>query len=110
MLARELLFEKVRCEKFPHKPSRFECVFTCQILSDFDIFIDKYNRTSGYRYEVELIDPSLPSHVGDYTLCHWQHGVTYKDLKDVANKYWSGVDIVGREFLTMSALKVVKVL
>lgn len=110
MLARDLLFEKIRIEYFKDKPSRLKCAFLFETLLESNTFLTKCNRLNERQYEVELIDPLSPSHVGDYTLCCWKDDCTYKDMEKIAADYWVGQNIVGREFLTLSAFKITNII
>lgn len=109
MLARELLMEKVRQELFPDKPSRFESAFICPTAGYLDQYLNSYNLNKR-RYLVELVEPAKPSHVGDYTLCHWRQGMSYLHMSDTSIRYWSGEIDFGREIVTSSALRVLKLL
>lgn len=112
MLSRELVFENVRLRKFPHKPSRFDSVYACPSLSDLDAYIADLptrKRLYEFKYEVEMVNPNLPSHIGDYTVCYWKSGTTYAALEKIAEDWWSE-KFQKNEILTLSPLRVVKII
>lgn len=63
-LVRELIFEDIRKECFPDKPSRLQAAFVSETINDLETFIGNNGRNFDLKYEVELIDPDAKSHRG----------------------------------------------
>ncbi len=94
----EKIFEEVRKEKFPDRPSRLNCVYLCENLEGYEgkSFCSYPARNDGETYEVELR--------GDYNLFktnseYWTEAVMRGDEESVrryAAAYWKG----GTEYIT----------
>ncbi len=108
MLSRELIFENVRLRKFPEKPSRFDGAFACPTEADLNAYMQTVSKPYYLqRYEVELVDPTQPVHLGDHSICYWRQGAVYDDVERIADDYWAG-NHARNEILTASPLRVVK--
>ena len=68
------------------------------------------NRRIDLRYEVELVDPSAITHVGDLTLANMQNTDDVAVFEQRAAQYWQGTNIVKPELLTTSPIRIVRVL
>ena len=88
----EEIFEEVRKEKFPDRPSRLNCVYLCENLEGWEgkSFCSYPARNDGETYEVELR--------GDYNLFktnaeYWTEAVMRGDeesARSYAEAYWEG--------------------
>lgn len=108
LFIRELIFEEVRREFFPQKPSRFCSIFLCQDLEGIQEFKKVSNRVLDIIYEVEVLEEQLQAHTGDWTLFSIQNNDTYATFSDRAKLYWSGENITKPEFVTVSSIKIIK--
>jgi len=108
VLIRELVYEAVRREQAPAKPSRFDGLFVCETESDLAEFRRTSNRRLDIGYEVELVDPSAPCHRGDWTLANFQPTDDLPTFEARAALYWQGAEIVKPELLTLSSIRIVK--
>lgn len=108
ILIREMAYEEIREREFPEKPSRFEAIF---LFTDIQVMIDflrEDNRQFDIIYEVELVDPSQPTHVGclnNTMLCNEDN---YSSLLDKARAYWAANNIQNPEFVTLSSVRIIK--
>lgn len=110
VLLRELAYEEIRKEHYPGKPSRLDSLFLCQSEQDLRTFMQRYERLFDIAYEVELLDPALPSHVGCLASIDLQEDDNYPSLKDKASIYWQGQQIQIEEVVTTSPIKITKLL
>src|SRR6266508_3095158 len=109
LLVRELAYELVRAGNFPQKPSRFDSLFLCMSEADLNEFRVSSNRRLDLGYEVELVDPGAPSHVGDWTLPNMQNTDDLQVFVNRATLYWQGAQIVKEELITLSPIRITKV-
>lgn len=110
LLTRELAYELVRVRQFPQKPSRFDCIYVCLSEADLGEFRATSNRHIDLSYEVELVDPQAPKHLGDWTLPNMQNTDNLPVFESRATRYWQGNDIVKQELITLSPLRITRVL
>ena len=110
LLTRELVYELVRVKDFPRKPSRLECLFLCMNEADLNEFRTTYNRHLDLGYEVELVDPQSPNHIADWTLPNMQNSDNLTVTENRATLYWRGENIVKQELLTVSPIRIMRVL
>jgi hypothetical protein len=110
LLTREVAYELVRVRSFSAKPSRLECVFVCLSENDLDEFRATTNRGLDLGYEVELVDPQAPSHLGDWTLPNMQNTDNLPMFENRAKLYWQGNNIVKPELITLSPIRITRVL
>ena len=96
----EEIFEEVRKEKFPDRPSRFNCVYLCENLDGFSgrSFCRSGNPTGGVTYIVELR--------GDYNIFKtnaeiWSEAVFSMErsgdiniIKGYAESYWNPTGLI----------------
>lgn len=107
ILFREQTFELVRRTKFPDKPSRLESAFLFLEEDKARQFRINNNRMHDVLYEVEIVDQSKKSHVGDMNLSELANGLQFMDAVEVnATKYWEGTDIAYPELITESPIRV----
>jgi len=110
ILTRELAYELVRVRGFPHKPSRFQSIFVCLSEADLNDFRATANRRLDLAYEVELVDPQAPRHIGDWTLPNMQNTDDLSAFENRATLYWQGSTIVKQELVTLSPIRITSVL
>lgn len=103
-LARELIYEQVRQDRFPDKPCRFESIFLCPSEQDIIDFKNN-NRPFDLPYEVKIIDET-PSHIGDLTLPSIQPTDNYAVFVGRAMLYWKGENIVKPEIVAISRIRI----
>lgn len=110
LLTRELAYELVRERSFPQKPSRFDCIFVCMSEADLNEFRSSSNRHIDLGYEVELVDPQASCHIGDWTLPNMQNTDNLPAFENKAALYWQGQNIVKPELITLSPIRITRVL
>lgn len=108
LLVQELVFEEIRFREFSSKPSRFETVFLCRTTEDILQFREASNRIKDLVYEVELVEPARPSHVGDMALACCQASDNFESFASRARCYWSGEGSDQPETITTSAIRIMK--
>lgn len=108
MLVRELIYEKVRKELFPDKPSRLDSIFLCPTENEIREFKIAHNRYLDIVYEVEIVDDTKPSHTADYSIVNLQNDDNLEILEFKARKYWTGENITHPEIVTTSRIKIIK--
>ena len=104
VLVRELVFELVRREQFPMKPSRFHCLFLCTSEAGLSEFRAKSGRHHDIGYEVELINPQAQSHLGDWMLPSIRPSDEVAAVARNALLYWQGTSIANPELATLSPI------
>ena len=102
ILVRELVYEHVRREQFPSKPSRLDCLLLCMSEDDLSEFRAASGRSLDYRYEVELVNPLARSHLGDLTLTGVKSTDNVAAIERSASLYWQGTSITKPELATHS--------
>ena len=90
ILVRELVYEHVRREQFPTKPSRLDCLLLCMSEDDLSEFHAASGRRLDYRYEVELVNPLARGHLGDLTLTGIKPTDDVAAIERSASLYWQG--------------------
>ena len=107
---REDIFEKVRLERFPDKPSRLESVFLCENEADMRNFVTETSRGLDVLYEVEIVDPSKPQHRGCLSKIDIQQKENYRTFEKRAFEYWNATTVSKPEIVTASPIKILKAL
>jgi len=109
VIIRELIFEQIRQVDYPDKPSRLSSIFTCLDKTEIVKFRDNANRKLDLVYEVELVDPSLPVHISDYTLANIHKQDTMESLVHRASIYWQGDknSTNNQELITESPIRII---
>jgi hypothetical protein len=107
IMARELAFEVVRTESYPHLPSRLSCCFAFDSLDHANQYASEFSPWNSL-YEVELVNPSAPIHRGAFNLInHPPATVEYLPVAIAsARAYWAGERIEVPEILTESPLRI----
>lgn len=108
LLVRELVYERIRVESFPSKPSRFDSAFLCSSESDLRQFVQETSRRFDLCYEVRILDPSAPFHMGYTRIQAIENADSVPSIERKAHVYWSGADIKLSEYITRSALEIVR--
>ena len=87
---RELLFESIREEMFPHLPSRSQCMFLFEDGADLGASAKRYGFDESERtvLEVETLEGSVVFRAQPSLL---NTGPIIADIVNAAKRYWSGV-------------------
>jgi len=92
----EEIFEEVRKEKFPDRPSRLNCVYICENLEGYEggSFCSYPARDGGETYEVELRGnyKIFKTDSEYWTEAVWQ-GEDEENIRRYAEAYWEGSDM-----------------
>lgn len=107
-VAREYIFEKVRLEKFPEKPSRLKSTFLCESLEKAKQFKQEANRVFDLIYEVEIIGNQSTIYRADWQLANFPQIFTIEIIEKQAEDYWNGNNITNAEILTENEIKVIR--
>jgi len=109
-LVRELIFEQVRRESYPTKPSRFESIFLCTSEEGIRNFRTVTKRNFDLIYKVELVNNDAPKHVSDWELANVQNGDDYCSLEKKANLYWKAENTSESELITTSNVRIIEMI
>jgi hypothetical protein len=104
VMVRELVFELVRREQFPTKPSRFHCLFLCTSEAGLQEFRARTGRSHDFGYAVELTNPRAQSHFGDWMLLSIRASDEVTSVARNAAMYWAGSSTVTPELATLSPI------
>ena len=106
---RELIYEEVRKEYYPEKPSRLNCVFLCPNKESAFKF-GGANRKNHSLYAVEIIDEDAKRCTSNYDAMPNMTISSYEDVKNYAHDYWKGIDIPEdcKELLVESDVRVLQ--
>jgi Protein of unknown function (DUF2441) len=107
-LVGELVYEIVRRELFPTKPSRFHCLFLCTSEVGLLDFRAASGRTRDIGYEVELINPQAQSHLGDWTLPNVRSTYDVTAIARHALLYWRGISVANPQLVTLSPIRIAR--
>lgn len=116
LIVRELVFEMVRRERFPAKPSRLSACLACPTKADMDLYVLKNNASgSQVLHEVELMDEDASCHIANTS--HLEMGLPGVMILPTATmlavEYWSstpGRAGYGDELIVAGPLRVVRCL
>lgn len=106
LIARELMFEMVRAETYPDKPSRLLAAFCCPSLADMQQYRPKAD-PYGFQivYEVDLVDPAKQTHFAPLAMIDFAENTFFlMETRARADRYWSGHPDGPREIVTLSPL------
>lgn len=106
LIARELVFENLRLEVYPDKPSRLRAAFCCPSLADMQQYRPKTD-PFGFQivYEVQLVDPAQPTHNAPLEMIDFAENTYFlMETRARAHRYWSGHPDGPREIVTLSPL------
>ncbi len=88
--AREMIYEAVRVEKYPHRPSRLECIFLCPNLESAKQFAQE--KKTGVFYEVKIMDSTAKQFIANWRMMAGP-GHTYTGAIELAEEYWKGINV-----------------
>lgn len=108
LLFREEIFESVRKNNFPKKPSRYEGIFLCESEQNLSDFLQGNNRVLDLIYEVELADPSATVHRGCLSHLDFAAREDLSTLTRKANDYWNAQQVHVPEILVESSVKILR--
>jgi hypothetical protein len=109
VLIREYVYELIRRDQFPSKPSRLHGLFVCSTEASLAEFRSGAGRPFDLSYEVELVDPQAPSHVGDWSLANFVQTDDVRTIERRAAMYWQPTEVVLKpELLTLSPIKILR--
>ena len=108
VLAGELVYEIVRRELFPTKPSRFHCLFLCTSEAGLLDFRAASGRPRDIGYEVELVNPQAQSHLGDWTLPNVRSTDDVAAIARHASLYWRGISVANPQLATLSPIRIAR--
>ncbi|WP_244124137.1 MULTISPECIES: DUF2441 domain-containing protein [Burkholderia] len=105
-LASEAMLETIRASEFSSRPSRFNCVFVLDGMSTVEL-CRPHLGGNPHLYEIELVDPAANTFVADFNLLRWTSRFAprvpfFPNTREIARRYWSGVDPMVPETLTSS--------
>lgn len=109
-ITREYIYELVRLQSFPDKPSRLKASFLCFTEQDMHEFRAQNDRPQDVGYEVELLNPDAPSHIGDWNIPTMTPNDNLVVFHSKAQMYWEGVSPIKPELVTMSPFRIVRVI
>lgn len=111
-VAVEQTFELKRLIVSPQSPSRMTSAFAFMSASDANTQRPKLGGAYSVLYEVELVNPSAPHHIGIFELltnAYVMDGNAFlPKVEALANSYWTGGASGTRELVTTSALRVIR--
>ena len=108
VLVGELVYEIVRRELFPTKPSRFHCLFLCTSEDGLLDFRAASGRPRDIGYEVELVNPQAQSHLGDWTLLNVRSTDDVAAIARHALLYWRGISVANPQLATLSPIRIAR--
>ena len=89
--AREIIYEEVRKEHYPYRPSRFDSIFLCPNLETAKLFGERH-RKDATLYEVEIIDTAAKQFIANWNMMA-PKTCSYSDVITYAHDYWKGIDV-----------------
>lgn len=100
------MLEAIRVSEFPSMPSRFNCVFVLESMRAVEL-CRPHLGGNPHLYEVKLVNPAANTFVADFSLLSWNSrfapGIPFfPNTREIARRYWSGVDPVIPETLIES--------
>ncbi|GAG57235.1 unnamed protein product [marine sediment metagenome] len=84
----EKIFENIRQQKYPNRPSRFKCSFLCPNEDSIRNFLNLSLKYVDLLYEVELTESNPKMFETDWSLVPNPKTATIADVKKAAHKYW----------------------
>jgi hypothetical protein len=103
---REDVFEKVRRDEYPQKPSRLKSIFLCESQQSLQEFLQQTNRVLDLIYEVTLLDQGEPIHRGCLSLLDFQQREGLESFTAKARGYWSAEAVFRPEIATTSRVRI----
>jgi len=103
---REDVFEKIRQDEFPDKPSRVTSIFLCDTEQALRDFMQQTGRLIDLPYAVSLVDPEEPIHRGCLSLLQIQQKENLDTFAQKARQYWIGNPVSRPEVVTTSRIRI----
>ena len=103
---REDVFDKVRSDEYPDRPSRLKSIFLCDSIDVMQDFLGSTKRALDITYEVSLVDATAAIHRGCMSLVDIQQKETLESFTKKARTYWSGTGVIRPEIVTTSRVKI----
>jgi hypothetical protein len=104
---REDVFEKVRRDEYPNKPSRLKSIFVCETEQGLRDFMQQTGRNIDLLYAVSLMEPEEPLHRGCLSLLQLQQQENVDTFTQKARLYWSPSSALSRpEIVTTSRVRI----
>jgi len=105
---REFVFETIRLQQYPDRPSRLESFFLCETADAATTFLREQGhlRHHEYLYEVEILDADAAIFKADWEDCEIRPGETIRQIIDKAKRYWAGARSDKAEILVTSPIRV----
>ena len=103
---REDVFEKIRQDEYPQKPSRLKSIFLCESQQSLQEFLKLTSRGLDLMYEVTLLDPGEPIHRGCLSLLDFQQREGLASFTAKARSYWSAASVLRAEIATTSRVRI----
>jgi len=105
---RERVFEKVRTENYPDRPSRLKSTYLCKDIDGARQFLRDTNRRFDLIYEVEVLEQGKPLFTTDWKRADHVDGESESLMIIRAHNYWKAEDVAHPEVLTESRIKIVR--
>lgn len=90
-LLREIIFERIRLEEYPERPSRLKSIMVCSNLESAKEFKKEAGRQFDILYEVEPLNISSNSFDADWSLITSPLNKTIIQVEEEARNYWRGL-------------------
>lgn len=90
--SKEMLWELVREREFKHRPSRLNCIWLLEDMSQFNFWVGQLEPQLFNTVAIELVDIISIFRTDDNFFNMSNEG--YPELESRAREYWSGVDAV----------------
>jgi hypothetical protein len=107
---REQIYEKIRQQNFPNRPSRLECIFLCETEEEAKLFKERTGRIFDLIYKVRIVDTEKPIFRADWDKVKFADPDDTGALEKRAYEYWEGLNITRPEILTLSSVEIVELL
>jgi len=108
-LLKEVIFENVRQQEYPERPSRFESIFLCPNVDSLRNFVNTQNRPYDLLYDVELIGNNPKMFETDWKVLP-RNNVNLAAVKEAAHKYWAPKNVRNdqKEILVESDIRIIR--
>lgn len=108
-LRNEKIFENIRQQKYPDRPSRFKCIFLCPNENSIRNFLTLPKKWVDLLYEVKLTESNPKMFETDWSLVP-PKTATIADVEKAAHKYWAPQNVRDdqKEILVESDIRIIK--
>lgn len=103
---REDVFEKIRQDEYPQKPSRLKSIFLCESQESLQKFLQITGRGLDLMYVVTLLDADEPLHRGCLSLLDFQQREDLDSFTAKARNYWTAASVLRPEIATTSRVRI----